>query len=74
MREEAVPELSYRGWSGVPGGGVALAGQPPHQGNGSHVWSVGVEQPLAADGRSLCSGQWTEKVGAPDTEKLSTAT
>lgn len=45
---------------------MALAGQPPLQGDRSHVRGVGAEQPLAADGRSLRAGQRTEQVGAAE--------
>lgn len=66
VRDEAVPELPYRGRAGVAGGGVALAGQPPLQGVGTRVRGVGAEQPLAADGRSLRAGQRTQQVGAAE--------
>lgn len=69
---EALPEFSYRRWSDFTGGGVALAGQSPCQRIRSRMWSIGVEQPLAADGRSLCSGYWAKQVGIPNTD-ISTA-
>lgn len=66
--QEAIQELSHRGWAGIPGGGVALAGQPSHKRNRSRVWSVGAEQPLAADGRPLRHGQHTRQVRAPNAD------
>lgn len=64
VRDKAVPQLSHRGRTSVSGGRVALAGQPPLQGNGTCVWSLCAEQPLAADRRSLRPKQ----VGAPLSE------
>lgn len=64
VRDKAVPQLSHRGRTSVSGGRVALAGQPPLQGNGTCVWSLCAERPLAADRRPLRSGQ----VGAPLSE------
>lgn len=64
VRDAAVPELPHRGRPGVPGGRVALAGQPAHQGHRSRVRSVGVESQLAADRRPLRPGQRLQQVGA----------
>lgn len=64
VRDKAVPQLSHRGRTSVSGGRVALAGQPPLQGNETCVWSLSAERPLAADRRSLRPRQ----VGAPLSE------
>lgn len=64
VRDKAVPQLSHRGRTSISGGRVALAGQPPLQGNGTCVWSLCAEQPLAADRRPLRPKQ----VGAPLSE------
>lgn len=52
---------------------MALAGQPSRQRNGSHVWSVGAEQPLAADGSPLCPEPWIGHVRAEDADSADLA-
>lgn len=62
--DEAIPELPYRGRAGVPGGRVALAGQPPGHWDGSRVRCIGTEQPLAGDRGSLRPRHRPQQVGA----------
>lgn len=61
--DEAVPKLSYCWRAGVPGGRVALAGQPADPWCGSRVRCIGAEQPLAGDGSSLRPRQRPQHVG-----------